>query len=220
MATRILLVDDHALFREALVYVLKRLDRDMSVLHASTVHEAMVAISSSQDLNLILLDLKLPGVDGLTALPLIRQNISKVPVVVLSGNEDPQVIRDALFFGAAGFIPKTTSSNEMMHALRLVLGGGVYLPPALTGLVEFDKAMTRTTSLRGDTDLTQRQLEVLELLSLGLPNKSIANHLDLTEGTVKLHVTAILRKLSVRNRTEAAREATQRGLLALSLSTL
>ena len=213
MATRILLVDDHVLFREALVYVLKELDRDVSVLQVGMASEALKAASRYQDLDLVLLDLALPGIDGLSALPKMRRRMPTIPIVVLSGNENLQIVRKAISAGAAGFIPKTIHSDEMKNALSLVLSGEIYLPPALIGLGDFDGEITLASNMQSDTDLTQRQLEVLELLSLGLPNKSIANRLDLTEGTIKLHITAILRKLSVRNRTEAVRVASQRGLL-------
>jgi DNA-binding NarL/FixJ family response regulator len=213
MALQILLVDDHVLFREALVHALKEMDRDVLVLQAGTASEALDAASCYQDLDLVLLDLALPGVDGLSALPKLRRRLPTIPIVVLSGFEKLQIVREAISAGAAGFIPKSSSSVAMKKALSLVLSGEIYVPPLLVGLDDYAGEITQAPSMQSDSNLTQRQLEVLELLSHGLPNKSIANRLDLTEGTIKLHITAILGKLSVRNRTEAVRVATQRGLL-------
>jgi DNA-binding NarL/FixJ family response regulator len=213
LALQILLVDDHALFREALVHVLMELDQDVAVLQAGTASEALEAASHYRDLDLVLLDLALPGVDGLSVLPKMRHRMPTVPIVVLSGIDKLQIVHKAISAGAAGFISKASNSVAMKNALSLVLSGEIYFPPALVGLDDIAGETTQASPRQSDSNLTQRQLEVLELLSHGLPNKSIANRLDLTEGTIKLHITAILRKLRVRNRTEAVRVATQRGVL-------
>lgn len=210
---QILLVDDHTLFRETLTLLLKSFRSSCEVISVSSAEEALSAVSHYADLDLILLDLALPGIDGISVLPILRERVPTVPVVVLSGNQDAQIIREVLSAGAVGFIPKTTTSKELQDALKLVLDGEIYLPPWPLGLVNLETATAPITSIQSNEILTQRQQEVLELLSLGLPNKSIANRLELTEGTVKLHVTAILRKLGARNRTEAVRQATHRGML-------
>jgi two-component system, NarL family, nitrate/nitrite response regulator NarL len=214
----ILLVDDHTLFREALHHVLNQLDAQVVILEAANVEEAAQLISRPRILDLILLDIDLPGVDGLTALPSLRELSPTVPVVVLSGSETSQHVKRALDNGAVGYIPKSCSSHEMLAALRIVLQGDVYIPPRLLG-----KLGTTALSLSAlgennpsQTLLTSRQIEVLELMARGLPNKSIARTLAVAEGTVKLHVAAIMRTLGVHNRTEAVMEASRLGLVSNS----
>ena len=209
---RILLVDDHTLFREALLHVL---DVQVMVLEAANVEEAAQFISHTRNLDLVLLDIDLPRIDGLTALPDLRELAPTVPIVVLSGSESSAHIKQALDNGAVGYIPKSCSSHEMLAALHIVLQGNVYIPPRL-----LDKLETPSLCLADFSDnhcsqsiLTARQIEVLELMARGLPNKSIAKTLVVAEGTVKLHVAAILRALGVSNRTQAVTEASRLGLL-------
>lgn len=211
----ILLVDDHTLFREALLHVLNQLDSQIVVLEAANAEEAAQLISHTRNLDLILLDIDLPGVDGLTALPELRELAPTVPIVVLSGSETSQHVKRAIDNGAVGYIPKSCSSHEMLAALRIVLQGDVYIPPRLLGKLgasalspapPFDDTPPQTL-------LTSRQIEVLDLMAQGLPNKSIAKSLNVAEGTVKLHVAAILRALGARNRTQAVTEASRLGLI-------
>jgi two-component system, NarL family, nitrate/nitrite response regulator NarL len=211
----ILLVDDHTLFREALQHVLRQLDLQVIVLEAANIDEAKYLISNTRNLDLILLDIELPGVDGLSALPDIRERAPTVPIVVLSGSEAAEHVKKAVENGAVGYIPKTCSSYEMQTALHIVLQGDVYVPPKLLGKLEVSSLIPITGP---DNDaklmpLTPRQLEVLELMVRGLPNKSIANKLNVAEGTVKLHVAAIMRSLGCRNRTQAVTEAARLGLV-------
>lgn len=205
----ILLVDDHTLFREALLHVLNQLDTRVVVLEAADAGEAAQLVAHTRNLDLVLLDIDLPDVDGLTALPGLRELAPTVPIVVLSGSEASSHVKLALDNGAIGYIPKSCSSHEMLSALRIVLQGDVYIPPKLLGKLG-------ESAPPGDnhcqTVLTARQVEVLELMAQGLPNKSIAKTLELAEGTVKLHVAAILRGLGARNRTEAVMKAAQLGL--------
>lgn len=211
----ILLVDDHTLFREALLHVLNQLASQIIVLEAANAEEAAQLISHTRNLDLVLLDIDLPGVDGLTALPSLRELAPTVPIVVLSGSEASSHVKLALDNGAVGYIPKSCSSHEMLSALRIVLQGDVYIPPKLLGKLG-ESALSLAVCCNSDnsqTMLTARQIEVLELMSRGLPNKSIAKTLDLAEGTVKLHVAAILRALGARNRTEAVVEAARLGLI-------
>lgn len=204
----ILLVDDHTLFREALLHVLKQLDTHVIVFEAASIEEAMQLITHSRNLDLLLLDLDLPDKDGLSALPDLRKTAPTLPIVVLSGSETTQHVKLALQKGAVGYIPKSCTSHEMLTALRIVLEGDVYVPPKLlsklnTGSTAEDDADLPATP----SALTARQIEVLTLMARGLPNKSIAKQLQLAEGTVKLHVAAILHALSVCNRTQAVTEA-------------
>ena len=209
----ILLVDDHTLFREALLHVLNQLAAQVVVLEAANAQEAADLISHTRNLDLVLLDIDLPGVDGLTALPGLRELAPTVPIVVLSGSESSSHVNLALDNGAVGYIPKSCSSHEMLSALRIVLEGDVYIPPRLLGKLG-ESAQSLAVSCdnsNSQTVLTARQIEVLELMARGLPNKSIAKILDVAEGTVKLHVAAILRAFGARNRTEAVIEATRLG---------
>jgi DNA-binding NarL/FixJ family response regulator len=212
----ILLVDDHALFREALLHVLNQLGSQTVILEAANAEEAWQLISHTNNLDLILLDIDLPGLDGLTALPSLRGLAPTVPVVVLSGSETSQHVKLALDNGAVGYIPKSCSSHEMLAALRIVMQGDIYVPPKLLGKLS-SFALNPSDSVdngHSHTTLTARQIEVLDRMAKGLPNKSIAKELDMAEGTVKLHVAAILRILVARNRTEAVVLATQLGLLS------
>lgn len=212
----ILLVDDHTLFREALLHVLNQLDTQIVVFEAANAEEAAQLIFHTRNLDLVLLDIDLPGVDGLTALPGLRELAPTVPIVVLSGSETPQHVKLALDNGAVGYIPKSCSCHEMLSALHIVLQGDVYIPPRLLGKLG-EGALSLAASCNNNPAqalLTARQIEVLELMARGLPNKSIANTLNLAEGTVKLHVAAILRALGVGNRTQAVMEASRLGLVS------
>jgi two-component system, NarL family, nitrate/nitrite response regulator NarL len=212
----ILLVDDHTLFREALLHVLNQLNSHIVVHEAANVEEAVHLLSRTRNLDLVLLDIDLPGVDGLTALPGLRELAPTVSVVVLSGSETIQHVKQALDGGAVGYIPKSCSSHEMLSALTIVLEGDAYVPPKFWGKLDHAAGSCLTTindNTATEGLLTARQLDVLALMARGLPNKSIANTLQVTEGTVKLHVVGILRALGARNRTQAVTEAARLGLL-------
>jgi DNA-binding NarL/FixJ family response regulator len=210
---KILIVDDHPLIREALRHVLTVLDARLDLLEAQNCAEALAAANANSDLDLVLLDLALPDVDGFQALSQLRERHPGVPVVVLSASEQPEIVMHAIDAGAMGFIPKTSSNQLLLNALRLVLSGGVYLPlevlhqhqgtpeHALLRAAEAGKSGEALTPR--DIGLTARQAEVLALLVQGQPNKLICRGLDLAEGTVKIHVTAILKALNVSNRTQA-----------------
>jgi DNA-binding NarL/FixJ family response regulator len=199
---KILVADDHALFRDGLRYVLARLDDDVEFLEAKNCAEALALVGSRSDLDLVLLDLAMPGMDGLAGLRALRARGPAVPVVILSASEEPADVRRALDGGAMGFIPKSSTSSVMLSALRLVLSGGVYLPPAFLERNHGGKMPIAPSSVEA-LGLTSRQHDVLRLLGQGQSNKEIARVLGLAEGTVKLHISAILRVLGVHNRTGA-----------------
>ncbi len=212
---QILIVDDHTLFRAALLHVLKQLDGNVLVHEAANTGEASNLLSHRRNLDLVLLDIDLPGQDGLSALPGMREQAPTVPIVVLSGSESSQHVKAALESGAVGYIPKSCSGHEMLAALRIVLQGDIYVPPRLLGKLDVAPAAEIETDA-SQHPLTARQIEVLELMAQGLPNKSIARRLNLAEGTVKLHVAAILRALDAGNRTQAVTAAVRLGLLPLA----
>lgn len=214
---KILVVDDHPLIREAMRMVLRQLDTAIVVLEAGTCDEALAIAADEADLTLVLLDLRLPGTSGLDGLATLREKHPAVPVVVLSASEDRNEVMRALDLGAMGFIPKTQSSRVMLGALRLVLAGGVYLPAEVMSLpVGLSVAQSETPYQAAPTPaelgLTPRQAEVLSLLVQGKPNKVICRDLSLAEGTVKIHVGAILKALGVSNRTQAVVAVSRLGL--------
>jgi len=205
---KILVIDDHPLIRQALQNVLHGLDADVQILEAPDCARALDLVAAHADLDLVMLDLNLPGVGGLDILSLLREQHPGLPVVMLSASDDRQTVLSAIDRGAMGFIPKSSSSEVMLNALRLVLSGGVYLPPAVLG----DHGMAPASAAPSaplpsgspaDLGLTERQTQVLALMVQGKPNKIICRELDLAEGTVKIHVSAILKALNVTSRTQA-----------------
>lgn len=200
---KILVADDHALFRDGLRYLLGQLGEPVEVLEAKDGAGALELAGAHPDLELVLLDLGMPGIDGLAGLRLLRARCPAVPVVILSGSEEPADVRQALDAGALGFIPKSSTSQVMLNALRLVLSGGMYLPPSYLERAQSGMRVPLAASSVGSLGLTPRQLDVLRLLGQGHSNKEIARVLQLAEGTVKLHISAILRALGVDNRTRA-----------------
>jgi DNA-binding NarL/FixJ family response regulator len=205
---KVLVVDDHPLILQALARVLKHLQADVQVLNAATASDGRAVLDEHPDADLLLLDLALPGTDGFELLAELRAAHPAVPVVVLSASERQVDVLRALDMGAMGYIPKTSSNAVLLQALRLVLSGGVYVPSAA---VARGPEAARAASRARDISLTRRQAEVLACMLQGLPNKLICRRLGLGEGTVKIHVAAILRALNVRNRTQAVIEASRRG---------
>lgn len=216
---KILVVDDHPLIREALRQVLQSLDRDLELIEAQSCDEALEMTQRHTDISLILLDLTLPGADGYEVLRRLREDYPDIPVVVLSAADQPEAVTRAIDGGAMGFIPKTSSSQLLLNALRLVLSGAIYLPlEVLRKEQDIGPATPRApatpSELRDPAEigLTARQAQVLALLVQGKPNKLICRALNLAEGTVKIHVTAILKTLSVMNRTQAVIAVSKLGL--------
>ncbi len=194
----VVIADDHPLVRDALARVVRQLDPQARVSEAGDYGGLLDCIGGSAP-DLVLLDLNMPGMDGLHGVRRLRERLPAVLMVVASGQDDPATIRAALGTGVNGFIPKTDPPALLLQALRVVSMGGTYIPQRT--LADFaDGQPPRRPSASG---LTPRQLDVLRLLQKGEPNKTIARQLGLTEGTVKIHIAAILRALQARNRTEA-----------------
>ena len=200
---KVLLVDDHALIRDALRGVLKELAHDATVLEASDCRQAMRLIDEHPDLHLILLDLNLPDRDGFAVLADLRKRYATISVVVLSAFQDRDNVLRALDLGALGFIPKSSAREVMVNALRLVMSGGTYIPPEALARAEAKEAALGRPVTPAELGLTERQMEVLALMMKGKSNKAISRILDVAEPTVKHHITAILKALKVTNRTEA-----------------
>jgi len=205
---KILLIDDHALFREGLSHVLCKLEEHVSILEASDLERAMQHIAENPDLDLVLLDLHMPGIGGFEILQKFNKAYPTLPVVIISASTKHSDIQRALDFGALGFIPKDTTGNVMLNALQLILSGGIYTPPIFAQQTkQIDGQSGKQTPV-----LTPRQLEVFKLLVQGHSNKVIAAELSLSEATIKAHVTGIMNCLGVSNRTQAAMAAEKLGL--------
>ncbi len=213
---RVLLADDHALFREGMKYILLGLDSGVEVVDAASFDEAREAVRSNGPFDMALVDLGMPGLDDFAGLRKLCEEIGDVPVVVVSAMEGGNEIRKAMDCGASGYVPKTLESNVVLSALKLVFSGGVYLPTNLLGASNGDHGSERRGSDGGKGPLTPRQCDVLDLMAKGYSNKEIARALNLAEGTVKLHVTALLKALDVSNRTQAVIKATAMGLTTTS----
>jgi DNA-binding NarL/FixJ family response regulator len=213
-AMKMLLVDDHALFREGLKLLLRSLGGELEIDEAGDCPQALERMSG-QAYDLVLLDMNLPGRGGLDALTALREAAPSTPVVVLSGEEDPHLVRGAIDRGAMGFIPKSSTPEILIPALKLALAGGVYLPPAVLDTRADAPQSAPAQSKPQETSpagLTQRQMDVLRCVVQGKPNKVIARELDISEGTVKAHLSSVLHALGARNRTEAVYAAARLGL--------
>lgn len=214
---KILVVDDYALVREGLRHALQGLDaEEVTVLEARDAEEALAVIEQHPGLDLVLLDIGLPGMDGFMALDEIRRVHGALPVVVLSASAEPRDIATALNMGAMGYIPKMAPREVMLRALRLVFAGGIYVPPQAIGLLNIGDARSGAAAPDpGSLDelgLTERQKQVLGLIAQGKPNKAIALELQIAEPTVKAHVTEILRALKASSRAQAMIAARRFGL--------
>ena len=198
---RLIIADDHPLFRGALREAVSGLLVRVDIAEAGTFEAAAELLERNSDVDLILLDLAMPGVRGFSGLIFMRAQYPSVPVVVVSATDDPVVIRRCMEFGASGFIPKTLGVEAMRGAIKRVLDGGVWTPPEVD-LTAVSDAETGELVARMAT-LTPQQVRVLMMLSEGLLNKQIAFQLAVSEATVKAHVSAILQKLGVESRTQA-----------------
>ena len=207
---KILIADDHALFREGMRHVLKQLTDDVEIVEASDCTEALAAVDGHADIALVLLDLSMPGRDGFAALETLSREHLTLPIVVLSGSENRADMQRSLDGGAMGFIPKAASAAVMLSALRLVLAGGIYVPPELLQ----PGAATASVEPEPLPSLTQRQVDVLTGIVEGKRNKVIGADLGLSEATVKAHVSAVFKALGVTSRTQAVRAAERLHLTA------
>ena len=195
----LLVADDHPLFRAALLQLLHARFPQFQTLEAASAQTLGAALQEHPDIELVLLDLAMPGARGFSSLLHVRGEYPEIPVVVISSNEHPRVIRRAQQFGAAGFIPKSAAASDMATAIELVLDGDSWFPAMAAERSEADAALAVKLA-----QLTPQQFRVLLCLADGLLNKQIAHELGLAENTVKVHVTAILKKLECYSRTQAA----------------
>jgi DNA-binding NarL/FixJ family response regulator len=203
----IAIADDHPLMRAALVQALRDVEPGVHFVEAVDYPGTLALLAAAADIDLLLMDVHMPGADGVEAVRGARAAAPHVPLAVVSADDDPELVRTLLPLGVAGFIPKTESSAVIASAVRLILAGGVYVPPRLLA----DRAVAIPSPTPNGAPalpaLTERQMEVVRLLARGLSNKAIARELGVTEGTVKVHLLAVFRALDVRNRTAAVLQA-------------
>jgi DNA-binding NarL/FixJ family response regulator len=203
---KILHADDHPLFREGIRFFLKLLDGQVTALEAGSFQATVDQLALEWPVDLLLLDLEMPGMNLAEGFQTIRRRYPQLPIAIVSGVTDANIIRSLLDGGARGFIPKLSGSEQLLDALRRILAGEIYVPEAML-------ARPAVQAGEGGETLTARQLDILPLLADGLPNKQIADALGVTEGTVKQHLKDLFKRLSARNRTQAVKEARRLGLL-------
>lgn len=206
-AMKLLVVDDHPLFRDGLAALLRQANPDTRVFQASDGEAGMEMALATDDLDAVFVDLMMPGLAGEAAVKEFARRRPELPVIVLSSSENPSDVKRVLNAGALGYIPKSASAQTVLSALQLVLTGNIYVPPLLARAVD-SAAIEQNTAIPAPlATLTERQVEVLKQLRDGHPNKEISNRLGIAEKTVKAHVAAIFRALNVVNRTQAANAA-------------
>jgi DNA-binding NarL/FixJ family response regulator len=198
---RLVIADDHPLFRGALREAVSGLFGSDDIAEAGSFDDISKLLDRNNDVDLVLLDLAMPGVRGFSGLMYMRAQYPGIPVVIVSGNDDPAVIRRCMDFGASGFIPKTLGVDQMRKAIEQVIAGGIWTPPDVDLSAKSDGESA--AMLARLASLTPQQVRVLMMLSEGLLNKQIAYELSVSEATVKAHVSAILQKLGVESRTQA-----------------
>lgn len=203
LVSTLIIADDHPLFRSALRTAVAQLLPGVHIVEADSPEALNQAVQEHPRADLILLDLRMPGVQGFSALITLRGQYPAIPVVVVSAVEEPAVMRRALDFGACGFIPKSAGLDTIGAALRSVLEGGVWLPPGVAETVAAEDSADHELAQR-ISSLTPQQFRVLMMLADGRLNKQIGGDLNVSEATIKAHVTAILRKLGLYRRTQAA----------------
>jgi DNA-binding NarL/FixJ family response regulator len=199
MSTRIIIADDHPLFRNALCQAVKQVVPDADIMECDSISSLETLLTAQSDVDLILLDLRMPGANGFSGLVLIRRQHPDIPVVVISASDDHMIMQRAIEYGASGFIPKASDLSQIADALQTVMNGSLWLPSVISQNPSNDE---HEFAQRLKT-LTPQQLRVFMMLTKGLLNKQIAGQVNVSEATVRTHMTAIFRKLGVRNRTQA-----------------
>ncbi len=202
MIKKIIIADDHPLFRSALVHGVSMEFEGSEVIEVDSFITLQDCVTKAGDCDLVLLDLCMPGVHGFSGLIYLRAQFPQIPVVIISGTEDIATVRQAIDYGASGFIPKSSSLSDIASALGCVASGGLYLPKEMVDAVKTAASVSNDfTSCLGS--LTPKQFTVLTYMAEGMLNKQIAAQIEVSEATVKAHVTAILNKLNVSSRTQA-----------------
>ena len=213
-----LVVEDHPLFREALETALRQVRPDAEIFAATSIEGAVDVIAAHPDMDLALLDLSLPGTTGFSGLMRVRGAYPKLPIIIVSGFEEPAVVREALALGVAGYVPKSASRDMLASAIARTLEGEIFTPPPYREFLDRAAPTPMQVVLRRLRELTPQQLTVLDMIRDGKQNKQIAYELKLAERTIKAHVSEILRKLNVVTRTNAVIEVAKVDFSALRTS--
>ncbi len=206
--TRILVIEDHVLVREAISQTLMRLEEGVECVGVKTADEALAELERDPDRDLAVVDLMLPDINGFSLLGILAKRFPELPAIVVSALDDSGSIQRAMKAGASGFVPKSCSSEELLDAIRIVLDGGIYTPKEAVGGATRRRGGAPVQERFG---LTTAQARVMELLAQGKTNREIADLLGLSEGTIKVHMSAIFRALNVSNRAQAVLVITRHG---------
>lgn len=206
---KVLVADDHAIFRQGLRAVLDDLGSAVEIIEAENFTEALNIARQTSDLALALVDLRMPEMDSFEGLRALRRYLPRVPLMVLSASEEADDVFTSLECGASGYLPKSAPNSVMLEAMRLILVGGIYVPRQLAAC---GKPLYQSAPAERTAPLTPRQQAVLGLIAAGHSNKEIAHRIGTTEGTVKTHITAIMRALGVRNRVQLLLAAERLGI--------
>ena len=205
---KFLVIDDHQIFREGLIMLLEQKDEQAIILGAGSCEEGLNLINLNPDIDLLILDINLPVVNGFEAMKIFSARYKELPIVVLTASESLNDMSRCFEEGAKAYVPKSSAGEVLINVIRLVLAGGTYAPPALTIGVKLGSSRQDEPSQQGPMNrLTARQKEVLTLLRDGMSNKAIATQLGVSESTVKVHVSGILKTLGMRSRLEVALRA-------------
>jgi len=223
---KLLIADDHTLFRDALVQYIERSNPASSVVLAKDFHEAFDILKQNSDQDLVILDLRMPGMNGLEGFRTLKQHFPKLHVALMSGVAEEEDVQKALDIGAVGYFPKTMSGRALLAAIEKVVAGETYIPKGKNSTympsyyADYISTVGKKGGISGEikTDLTPREAEVLSYLLNGSSNKEIARALNLQVVTVKLHVRGVCRKLDAKNRTQAALKAREMGIKPISLT--
>lgn len=214
---KILIADDHKLFLKGLEFILKDLDDNISLTLAHSYTDIFQILENNQDFDLILSDLAMPGATWNDGIKHIQENAPHIPIIIISAVFDKKIIDKTLEIGVSGYIQKSSSNEEIKNAISMVLSGGIYIPNALIDEdIENLLSISDHNSSNNNEDdniLTPRQLEVINLIAIGYSNKQIAHDMGISEGTVKIYITELFKRLNVFNRTSAIVEATKKGLI-------
>lgn len=228
---KILIADDHELFLKGLEFILSENIKKAEITPAQSYTDIFALLENNTHYDLIITDLAMPGANWLTAITKIHQTLPETPIIIISAVFNKEILQQTLDIGVSGYIPKTSSNNLIMSAINLVLAGGVYIPHELMyssqpnsnyseQLKEYEEPLKTLEKLiekpsQSNTKrLTDRQIDIIKCIAEGLSNKQIAYKLNLTEGTVKVHITVILKILNVKNRTSAVIEAAKKGYIS------
>ena len=207
---KILIADDHALFRDGLALYLEKLAPDVVIAQAGSYSQMFKLLASDDKIDFVFFDFEMNDMSWQEALEILKQNSNKTAFVIISGAEDNRTIKTILSAGAKGYIPKRSDTKVLNNALRLILDGGTYVPP---NLIENIASNPLNSKNSGTKNLTYRQSQVLDLIAQGKSNKQIAFDMGVSESTVKLHINALLRSLHVSNRTQAVITAQKMGII-------